>query len=595
MHSGTASAGRLLAALALATTVAAPASALQQEGQSPTLKAIVSRAVTFGTGESGLTLETNGNRIQIEFSNGVLSLGDEVIGEYTPEGALENSWRNLLARSVQMDDAELARALVEWAPPAEGGELGTRIDRALEEALTGPTALNAPAPAETPQVDGTLAGLLSRIDALGSLSQLLSVADVDEMRVLVGEDLDVPAGTEINRSVLVIDGDVDLRGRIRGDLLVADGDVELREGAVIDGDLRMAGGFLDRNGGEIRGDFRELEAGNFVLEADLRDQIRDEVRREIAPQDRTRSRSRPGFFSRIGRAIGALFDTLITAFIVGLLGVLVFHFGGDRFDRIAETARRNPGRAALVGGAAAFLSFPVWIIGAIALVISLIGIPAAIVWLPAFPLAVGLALVVGYTAVARNVGAWLSRQDYPGFDWVLVTRPNTLIFGGVFFLMLPFALGHILELGGGLLDTLQDLVTVAGFMMGLFVTMAGFGAVLMTRGGRRTDFEADDFFSDPGGGWGFEPPFGWGRKSDMEAFDEELAQAGDDLDEAADEADSTSSSESSTEDSPEKSSARKSPTGKNTTKKNTTKKSTTKKSSAKKSSTKKKSTETPEE
>lgn len=517
-----------LSLLALvASTWSTPLAAVQQTGDRTGLQAIVSRAVTYGTGEAGLSVETDqGARLEIEFRDGVLTIGDEQAGSYTPGGALEDSWRLLLAQAVQLDDGALAQALVDWSPPADAGEVGSRVDRLLEETLQTPEGVAAEtAPVGNAPADQTVASILERVGELGSLAQLLAGADVDEMRIVIGEDFEVPAGTDVDQSVLVIDGDVDIRGRIRGDLFVADGDVELRDGARIDGDLRMAGGFLDRDGGEVSGEVVDFEPGSFVLEADLRDRIRAELRNEMSARERSRAPSRLGFFHRLGRAMGALFDTVLTAFVTGLLGVLALHFGGDRFDRIAETARRSPGRAAMVGGAAAFLAFPVWIIGAVALVVTIIGIPAAVVWLPAFPLAVGLSLVVGYTAVARNIGAWLSRQDYPGFDWVLVTRPNTLVFGGVFFLMLPFAIGHVLELGGGLLDTLQALVTVGAVLAGVFVTLAGFGAVLMTRGGRRTDFEADDFFSDPGGGWGFEPPFGWGKKSDVEAFEEELAKS----------------------------------------------------------------------
>jgi hypothetical protein len=467
---------------------------------------IVSKAVSYGTSEAGLAIGTvGGAELDIRFENGTITLGGDAIGAYEPGGVLEDSWRTLVARAVQLDDGPLAEALVDWQPPeglqGEASAIAGTIDAALEALLADPSpeavAPNAP---DAPGVvdGGALSRLLSRLDVLGSVGGLVGDLQLDDLRIVVGDDFEVDEGMVIDGSVLVVDGDVEISGRIRGDLLVADGDVELRNGGVVEGDLRYSDGFLDLDGGTVLGDIREIDSGMMVVDADFRDELSEQIRADIEAEVRTvapRSR-RTGIFHRIGNTIGEVIEVLMTIFVLGLFGVMVNFFAGENIDRVAEVARRSPGRSATVGVAAGFLAIPVWIVGIIGLAISIIGIPALIVWAPGFPLVVMLAAGLGYVAVARNVGTWLTHQNVPGFEWVRVTRPNSLIFGGITVLMAPYLAEAVLGLGGGFLSGLRDLATFVGVVLGLAVTAVGFGSVLVTRGGRRTEYEGDDWYAD---------------------------------------------------------------------------------------------------
>lgn len=488
----------LLVGMTLAA-IAAPVHA--QDARAPDVT-VVSKTVTFATESAGLVVETSsGERVDVRFAEGVVFIGGEEVGTYERGGALEDSWRTLMARAVQLDDGPLSEALVDWEPPealaGDAALVGRALDVALDSILGSTVPLATPDAANT--VDApTLTGLLSRLDVLGSLGELLGSTDTGRLRVIVGDDFEVGPDEIVTDPVLVVDGDVEIRGTIRGDLLVADGDIELREGGVVEGDLRHADGFVDFEGGEVLGDVVEIDAIGVVSTEELRDlgdRIRADVEAEIGAAPRTRRRS-SSVLGRIGNVISEIFGTVLTIFVFGILGVMINFFLGEHVDRVADVARRNPGRAVAVGLASGFLSLPIYIVGIVLLAISLIGIPALIVWAPGFPLLVGLAAVLGYVAVARNVGTWLTRQDLPGFDWVSVTRPNSLVFGGLFVLFSPYLLGHVLELGGGWLGGLQDAVMFAGFMLGLMATAAGFGAVLITRGGRRADYEANAWYTD---------------------------------------------------------------------------------------------------
>ncbi len=532
--------GALVGALASAGALLAPPLQAQQA-------TIVSKTVSYGTGEAGLSIGTaSGADLDIRFEDGTISLDGDALGSYEPGGVLEDSWRALVARAVQLDDGPLAEALVDWQPPEglEGAasDVAGAIDAALEALLDGGETV-AVAPDAPSVVDGgALSRLLSRLDVLGSVGGLVGDLQLDDLRIVVGDDFEVDEGAVIDGSVLVVDGDVEIAGRIRGDLLVADGDVEFRDGGVVEGDLRYTDGFLDLDDGSVLGQVREIDSGTIVVDADFREELREQIRADIEAEVRTvapRSR-RTGIFHRIGHTVGEVIEVLMTIFVLGVFGVMVNFFAGENIDRVAEVARRSPGRSATVGVAAGFLAIPVWIVGIIGLAISIIGIPALIVWAPGFPLLVMLAAGLGYIAVARNIGTWLTHQNVPGFEWVRVTRPNSLIFGGIFVLMAPYLAEAILGLGGGFLSGLRDLATFVGVMLGLATTAVGFGAVLVTRGGRRTEYAGEDWYadlqdlgSDLGDLRGFASDFGrrW-TKSDRtdvdDAHDEGTARAADD-------------------------------------------------------------------
>ncbi len=167
-------------------------------------------------------------------------------------------------------------------------------------------------------------------------------------------------------------------------------------------------------------------------------------------------------------------------------------FAPSNLDTVAETARRAPGRAAMVGLAGTFLLIPVWVLGAVALAVSIVGIPVMIAWLPLFPLAAVAAALLGYLAVARNVGEWLSESGYRYTDWIRKSNPLHTIFAGVLGLAMFFIAANLLRVVP-FFGFFRGLLTFAGVMFSIVAMQIGFGAVLLTRAGRRREAGPVDF------------------------------------------------------------------------------------------------------
>jgi ElaB/YqjD/DUF883 family membrane-anchored ribosome-binding protein len=193
-------------------------------------------------------------------------------------------------------------------------------------------------------------------------------------------------------------------------------------------------------------------------------------------------------------------------------------------ETVAQVARDSTGRAAVVGFAGTALLLPIFILGIVGLAVTIIGIPAILLWVVLFPAAALVAGLMGYLAVARNVGVWLERQRYGFTEWVRLSNPVTLVFGGLLALMAPFIAGEILGVVG-FLGVFEVLLGIAGVSMSLFAAAVGFGAVLITRGGRKPEEWGTEMFTR---GW---RESRWGRRTGW------AREAEDDLDDLFDEAD----------------------------------------------------------
>jgi hypothetical protein len=238
-----------------------------------------------------------------------------------------------------------------------------------------------------------------------------------------------------------------------------------------------------------------VSAGENAVDSATRARIRDEVRSELRSEMRDQLRNATRVhthssssllspFRGIVRAVGGLIGDVVTILVLALIGMGVVAFAGDKLDTVAETARRAPGRSALVGLAGTFLLIPVWILGALALAVSIVGIPVMIAWLPLFPLAVVAAGILGYLAVARNVGEWLADSEYRYTGWIRRSNPVYTIAGGLVGLSAAFMAAHVLYVVP-FFGFVRGLLTFVGVMLGIVAVQIGFGAVILTRGGRR--------------------------------------------------------------------------------------------------------------
>ena len=467
---------------------------------------VVSKQIGIGRNEASLRLEfQSGAPLDVRLEDGTLHINGEALGSYSPE--LDAAWRALLSDVVTLEDGPLSLALRDWAPPAElrgeSAELASRLDAALESTLG---AQSAEVPADLPgQERRALSALLSRPERLSALAAAAEGLRSDEnVRLYVEETVEVGADEEVDGTVVVVDGDLTVRGRVDGDVVLVDGRLRLPEGGRITGDVRMVDGRLDREGGEIAGDVIDVDEarGERVDPSELREEIMSELRSEMDAE----AAEQPSFadrlfspFRHVARGIAGVLSTMLTIMVLSAIGGVVMHFGPNHLDVVAETARRAPARAAAVGLAGTFLALPVWLLGALALIVSIIGIPVALLWLPLFPVALLFAAVLGYYAVARNVGGWVARREYPYMTWVRGSNPYTIIAGGVLILFAAFVVSSALAIAGPWLGFLRVLFMVAGILVTVAAVLIGLGAVLITRGGRRPEYyPGTDFFGTGG-------------------------------------------------------------------------------------------------
>lgn len=491
--------------LALALLAAlAPGTAAAQ------VRDVISKEIAVGQAEASLALELDGGaEVEIAFRDGVVWVDGEEAGRFEPGSELESAWRGLLGTAVALDDGPLARALVDWEAPSdlEGSDrtLGRDIDEALESALERAEERIAPqADAGSPDADRLVRSLLARTDRLRELGEAMEGLRLDDVMVHVGEDVLVGRETRLDATLVAVDSDVEVRGEVRGDVVVVDGTLRVVEGGRISGDVRLADARLVDRDGEIEGSVVEVTAPVAGRGDEVRDQIRDELRRELRDEIRSATRERAerddgwGFlrpFRAIGSGIAGVLGVLLNTAVVALLGWGVVFFVPDNLSVVADTARRAPGRSVMVGLAGAFLLLPVWILGGLALILTVVGIFALPFWIALFPLAVVAAAGLGFYAVASGIGEHLARRRYPFLDWVRSSNAYTLVTGGLIALAAPFLLANVMEMAV-LLGFLEGLLTFVGWLAVVTVVCMGFGAVLITRGGRRPDFYGGDPFDD---------------------------------------------------------------------------------------------------
>jgi len=499
---GTLRSPRLLLGLTLGALLlpAVPTAGRAQE------RTVVSKQVSVGRSEAELRLEfSSGAPLDISLHDGTVFVDGEAVGAYQSGDALDAAWRSLLGDAVRLDDGELAQTLRDWSPPTdlEGDrlELADEIDQALEKALT---VQAPPEGADTPELnvstgaDGTLVkALIGQAGRLATLEEALKGVG-SNLKLHVGEDVAVEAGETVEGTLVVVQGDARIDGEVDGSVVVVDGTLDLGDQGRIRGDVRLADATLHRDGGSVDGEVIDVQRHERDLEREIRDQVREEMRSELRREirDASRGRSSGGSifspFRTLFGALGGVAENLLSVIVLVLIGMGVVAFAPRNLDTVAETARRSPGRAAMVGVAGAFLLIPVWVLGMVALIVSIVGIPVALLWIPLFPVAAVAAALLGYLAVARNAGEWLADSGYRYTDWIRKSNPVHTVFAGVLALALFFIVANLLRVVP-FFGFFRGLLTFAGAIVGIAATSIGFGAVLLTRAGRRPERGTMDF------------------------------------------------------------------------------------------------------
>jgi hypothetical protein len=202
----------------------------------------------------------------------------------------------------------------------------------------------------------------------------------------------------------------------------------------------------------------------------------------VAVERRSRNRNP---FRHITEGIAGIFSILVTYVVLFGIGFAVIFFGGRKYiEGVADTARHAPGRSFLVGLAASFLIVPAFVLGIIALVISVIGIPGLLVWVPGFPVAVVLALLLGYLGVAHAAGEAFAERRFYVTDWFQRGNSYYFLLSGIGILLALFLASQVVHMAGAWLSVITGILLFLGFASTAVVVTIGLGAVMISRGGK---------------------------------------------------------------------------------------------------------------
>ncbi|HSH45873.1 MAG TPA: hypothetical protein VK966_08455 [Longimicrobiales bacterium] len=222
--------------------------------------------------------------------------------------------------------------------------------------------------------------------------------------------------------------------------------------------------------------------------------LRDELEREIRNEVRAELRGGTGDdwadrwnrpWRWITRGIAGVFSTLMAYAILVGIGFLAVFFGREYLERIADTARHQTLRAGLVGLAGGFLVLPTFILGTLALAISIVGIPLLLVWLPGFWVAIVLAGLGGFLAVAHGAGEAFAERRFTGSQWFTRANSYYYILTGVGLLLVLYIAANVVTMAGPFLGLLEGLLRFMAVMLTVIASSVGFGAVLISRAGTR--------------------------------------------------------------------------------------------------------------
>jgi hypothetical protein len=283
-------------------------------------------------------------------------------------------------------------------------------------------------------------------------------------RMRIGGSITVDADESVN-DVVVIGGSAHIHGEVTGDVVVIGGLVDLGPHADVRNDVTVVGGTLRRDpNAHVGGRVNEVGPG-----LNLRG-----LRVGRLPFG-------PGmlFWGTMWGGLFAFVSTLIRLAILCILASLVLLVGHDYVERISARAAAEPVKAALVGVLAQLLFLPLLIVTVVVLIVTIIGIPF-LALVPFVVLGLVVLLIVGFTAVAYQVGRLVSARLGSA-----TLNPYLTVIVGILAVLTPVLLGRILGIGGPLLLPLALPVLFIGFLTEYLAWTVGFGAVALNRFDKR--------------------------------------------------------------------------------------------------------------
>lgn len=270
--------------------------------------------------------------------------------------------------------------------------------------------------------------------------------------IRTGEDITVAGDEEIDGDVVAIGGTVTVYGKVRGDVVAIGGDVWLKDGSVVRGSAVSIGGRVDR------------EADATLLGQD--------VGMKFIPTRFLNPR-----LIQSGVSVVHFTALVVFSLFVFLFGWLLHALADTRMRGIGEFLVESPWKSLAAGLAIILLAPAAFVL----LLVTVVGIPVALVLFVLLPLAhlIGLVLV----ASATGGRLWTRSASPATWSWTRSLAAGLVLFFGI------ILFGAILRSVGGFLTPFGWALTFFGWTVIFLAATVGLGSLVLSRfGGPRRPY-----------------------------------------------------------------------------------------------------------
>ena len=280
-------------------------------------------------------------------------------------------------------------------------------------------------------------------------------------RIGIGRSIHVPVDVEVADAVVVVAGSARIDGRVRDGVVVVGGNLDLGPRADVRGEVVVVGGRIYRApGAQLRGPVTDISVGDWSTW-------------------KIGGLSLPVVeFDGFGRWL-TLFGTLFRVALLVVLMALVILVARAPVARIGRSAAAEPAKSFVIGLAAEVLFLPALVIGSVALIVTIIGIPLVALLVPVAVFGAFVALVLGFTALACRIGEWL--EDRVGLRAHSALLATTL---GLLLVVGPTIIARIIGVTPAPFRWAGIGLLITGILIEFVVWTIGLGATLMTGFGR---------------------------------------------------------------------------------------------------------------
>ena len=282
-------------------------------------------------------------------------------------------------------------------------------------------------------------------------------------RVRIGGGVRVGPDEIVNGDVVAVGGGAQVEGQVRGDVVAIGGGIDLGPQANVGGDVTVIGGPLHKDpSARVGGEVHEIGLGDVNFWPGWR---------RFGGRGPNNVLLGPALD---GSSFFALVFTMSRLAVLCILASIVMLFGRGYVERVSLRAASEPVKAGAVGVLIQLAFFPVLIAMIVVMVVTIIGIPL-LVLVPFALLAFALLFLIGFTAVAYDVGRLaVSRLGWDGQNQYLVAAT------GIAVVLSPVLLSRLVGFVG-LFWPITAMLLVLGLITEYVVWTVGLGAVALVR------------------------------------------------------------------------------------------------------------------